>query len=266
MLREPRKPSEDCLYTPQHWGELCVLLGLVSLPALWLVCTRSGGVGVSFGLAPAQWHCLWWRRHLLGFRLPTLTPQTPQVPGVQRKSRYHNSHFPEEVYRPRVPGPPRHQRVGYQRQLSVSHIMEAPQLNVPFLSFPHILKGYICLPSPSESGQQDYRPDCRLPNCMAWNLPPPLKSLRREPPPQGDLNSPQISHAVVYSINSLTQKEILLLCLFIFKNYLLYIYEYTVAVFRHTRRRHQIPLQRVASHHIVAGNQTQDLWKHCQYS
>ena len=34
MLREPRKPSEDCLYTPQHWGELCVLLGLVSLLAL----------------------------------------------------------------------------------------------------------------------------------------------------------------------------------------------------------------------------------------
>jgi hypothetical protein len=34
MLREPREPREDCLYTPQHWGELCVLLGLVSLPAL----------------------------------------------------------------------------------------------------------------------------------------------------------------------------------------------------------------------------------------
>ena len=24
MLREPRKPREDFLYTPQHWGELCV--------------------------------------------------------------------------------------------------------------------------------------------------------------------------------------------------------------------------------------------------
>ena len=33
MLQEPREPREDCLYTPQHWGELCVLLGLVSLPA-----------------------------------------------------------------------------------------------------------------------------------------------------------------------------------------------------------------------------------------
>jgi hypothetical protein len=34
MLREPGKPRKDCLYTHHHWGELCVLLGLVSLPAL----------------------------------------------------------------------------------------------------------------------------------------------------------------------------------------------------------------------------------------
>jgi hypothetical protein len=32
------------------------------------------------------------------------------------------------------------------------------------------------------------------------------------------------------------------------------LYEYTVAVFRHTRRGHQIPLQMVVSHHVVAGN------------
>jgi hypothetical protein len=31
-------------------------------------------------------------------------------------------------------------------------------------------------------------------------------------------------------------------------------YEYTVAVFRRTRRGHQIPLQMVVSHHVVAGN------------
>jgi hypothetical protein len=30
--------------------------------------------------------------------------------------------------------------------------------------------------------------------------------------------------------------------------------EYTVAVFRHTRRGHQIPLQMVVSHHVVAEN------------
>jgi hypothetical protein len=34
-----------------------------------------------------------------------------------------------------------------------------------------------------------------------------------------------------------------------------------VAVFRHTRRGHQITLQMVISHHVVAGNWTQDLWK-----
>jgi hypothetical protein len=43
--------------------------------------------------------------------------------------------------------------------------------------------------------------------------------------------------------------------------YLFYVYEYTVAVFRHTRRGHQIQLQMVVSHHVVAGNWTQDLWK-----
>jgi hypothetical protein len=30
--------------------------------------------------------------------------------------------------------------------------------------------------------------------------------------------------------------------------------EYTVAVFKHTTRGHQIPLQMVVSHHVVAGN------------
>jgi hypothetical protein len=38
-----------------------------------------------------------------------------------------------------------------------------------------------------------------------------------------------------------------------------YVYEYTVAVFRHTRRRHQIPLQMAVSHYVVSGNRTQDL-------
>jgi hypothetical protein len=40
---------------------------------------------------------------------------------------------------------------------------------------------------------------------------------------------------------------------FFFKSYLFYLYEYTVAVLRHTRRGHQIPLQMVVSHHVVAG-------------
>jgi hypothetical protein len=32
------------------------------------------------------------------------------------------------------------------------------------------------------------------------------------------------------------------------------LYEYTVTVFRHTRRGHWIPLQMVVSHHVAAGN------------
>jgi hypothetical protein len=39
-----------------------------------------------------------------------------------------------------------------------------------------------------------------------------------------------------------------------FKKDLFIIYKYTVAVFRHTKRGHQIPLQVVVSHHVVAGN------------
>jgi hypothetical protein len=43
---------------------------------------------------------------------------------------------------------------------------------------------------------------------------------------------------------------------------LFYVYEYTVVVvFRHTSRGHQIPVQMVVRHHVVAGNRTQDLWK-----
>jgi hypothetical protein len=44
------------------------------------------------------------------------------------------------------------------------------------------------------------------------------------------------------------------LALFLFlRFYLFYAYEYPAAVFRHTRRGHQIPLQMVVSHHVVAG-------------
>jgi hypothetical protein len=36
--------------------------------------------------------------------------------------------------------------------------------------------------------------------------------------------------------------------------YLFYVYEYAVAVFRHNRRGHEIPLQMVVSQHVVAEN------------
>jgi uncharacterized radical SAM superfamily Fe-S cluster-containing enzyme len=42
-------------------------------------------------------------------------------------------------------------------------------------------------------------------------------------------------------------------CFFFFKD-LFYVYEYTVDVFRHIRRGHQILLQMILSHHVVAGN------------
>ena len=42
--------------------------------------------------------------------------------------------------------------------------------------------------------------------------------------------------------------------LFFFKIYLFHVCEYTVTVFRHTRRGHRIPLQMVVSYHVVAGN------------
>jgi hypothetical protein len=40
----------------------------------------------------------------------------------------------------------------------------------------------------------------------------------------------------------------------------------TVAIFRHTRRGHLIPLQMVVSHYVVAGIWTLDLWKNHQWS
>jgi hypothetical protein len=48
--------------------------------------------------------------------------------------------------------------------------------------------------------------------------------------------------------------------------FIFFVYEYTVAIFRHTRRGHQIPLKMVVSHHVVAGDGVQDLWKSSQCS
>ena len=51
------------------------------------------------------------------------------------------------------------------------------------------------------------------------------------------------------------KKEIFMLCMISI-----------IVLFRHTRRGHQIPLQMVVSHHVVAGNWTQYLWKSSQCS
>jgi hypothetical protein len=48
---------------------------------------------------------------------------------------------------------------------------------------------------------------------------------------------------------------VVVVVVFVFlKIYLIYLYGYTVADFRHTRRGHRIPLQIVVSHHVIAGN------------
>jgi hypothetical protein len=56
------------------------------------------------------------------------------------------------------------------------------------------------------------------------------------------------------------------LSLSLLKVHLFNVYEYIVAVFRHTWRGHQIPFQMVVSHHVVAGNWTRDPWKSSQCS
>ena len=50
------------------------------------------------------------------------------------------------------------------------------------------------------------------------------------------------------------------------KNIYFYLYEYTVAIFRHTRRGHWIPLQMIVRYHVGAGDWTQDRWKSSQCS
>jgi hypothetical protein len=62
-----------------------------------------------------------------------------------------------------------------------------------------------------------------------------------------------LKERVVWYMNTNVGLCYVMLCygLFFFKFYL---YEYSVAVFRHTRRGHQISLQMVMSHHVVAGN------------
>jgi hypothetical protein len=58
----------------------------------------------------------------------------------------------------------------------------------------------------------------------------------------------RVSHTIGY-------EKLFFFFIFIFRAlFTFYLYEYTAAVFRHTRRGHQIPLQMAVSHHVVAGN------------
>jgi hypothetical protein len=65
----------------------------------------------------------------------------------------------------------------------------------------------------------------------------------------------EISHAIFVFLN-VVQNSIHNVVNFYFKHFkkIFIIYKYTVAVFIHTRRGHQISLQMVVRHHVVAGN------------
>jgi len=58
--------------------------------------------------------------------------------------------------------------------------------------------------------------------------------------------------SLVYRVTSRTAKATYRSYFFL-KIYLFIIHKYTVAVFRHTRRGHQISLQMVVSHHVATG-------------
>ena len=64
----------------------------------------------------------------------------------------------------------------------------------------------------------------------------------------------QAMKLMVHSIMYVDIENIICFVSFFLKIYLFYLYEFTVAVFRHTIRGHQVLLQMVVSHHVVAGN------------
>ena len=117
----------------------------------------------------------------------------------------------------------------------------------------------LCIPHPHP---------CSLPSAESQNQGGSRRSLRQKPLGLGGpLCSHQEGGRLSLSQSSYLFPEVLpsTFCLcyrpqaffpfyFFKKNYLFYVYEYTVTVFRHTRRGHQIPLQVVGSHHVVAGN------------
>jgi hypothetical protein len=50
-------------------------------------------------------------------------------------------------------------------------------------------------------------------------------------------------------------KKIMYVCMYVcIYLFIYFMYEYSVAVFRHPRRGHLIPLQMAVSHHVVSGN------------
>jgi hypothetical protein len=71
---------------------------------------------------------------------------------------------------------------------------------------------------------------------------------------------------VFLGLGYFTQADIFFFFSFFFKDLFIIINKYIVAVFRCTIRGHQILLQMVVSHHVVAGIWTPDLRKSSQCS
>jgi hypothetical protein len=80
-----------------------------------------------------------------------------------------------------------------------------------------------------------------------WHMPVIAERKKREDQGFKVMHSHTATHQLQTSLGYVSP------CLFFFFKDLFIICKYTVAVFRHTRRGHQISLWMVESHHVVAG-------------
>ena len=90
-------------------------------------------------------------------------------------------------------------------------------------------------------------------SCDSLKSPDPVHGVRFKMAPRRHRERSRHRHVLASAMDG--RLELLQFLSFFFKD-LLYLYKYIVAVFR---REHQIPLQMVVSHHVVAGSSTQHL-------
>jgi len=125
------------------------------------------------------------------------------------------------------------------RDMPHSHLQVLGQAH----TYMHTYKTHVCAHAHTHTHTHTHQAGCLIGNwvfLMDWLASPSV-------PTVSQLLLPLLALQVcVYA----TTPDLLLF----FKIYLFYLYEYTVAVFKHTRRGHQIPLQMVVSHHVFAGN------------
>ena len=99
---------------------------------------------------------------------------------------------------------------------------------------------------------------CRGPGCGSQHShgssKPSVTLVLRDLTPSSGLLSHLAHKVYIYTQETCIQTKYINLKNNFLKICVFYICEYTVVVFRHTRRRHWISLQVVVSHHVVAGN------------